>query len=233
MLKLDFEPQELRNSLDEKGYYHFRNNGFKTYFQSKFNELKEEMGEKNFLESSKVHRSIMDELNVMGELKDFLYEYAIEHLGYKGSADNHYFVSRKVSPGEMKEKYRAHFDSHLFTIVFPIGIPIVNDDECGELLFFPNVRRNPKNEIENVFGKIYYKKYASKEGIDKLTKKITMIEENFESYSPLLFRGNTFLHTNRAVSKHAKHDRITCLTHLFDPSTNFSAGKILRAIRNR
>ena len=233
MLKLDFEPAELKNSLEKKGYYHFRNEGFENYFKSKFHDLKEEMGEKGFLESSKVHKVIMDELEIMGKLKEFLYKYAIEDLGYKGSIDNQYFVSRKVKPGEKKEKYRAHFDSHLFTIVFPIGIPIGHDDECGELLLFPNVRRNPKNEIENIFGKIYYKRYASKDGIGKLAKKITMIEENFESYAPLLFRGNTFLHTNRAVSKHAKHDRITCLTHLFDPSSNFSAGKILRAIRNR
>ena len=44
--------------------------------------------------------------------------------------------------------FRAHFDSHLFTLVLPLKIPLSQDlGKSGELVYFPNIRVAPKNEI--------------------------------------------------------------------------------------
>ena len=47
-------------------------------------------------------------------------------LNYKGDLTNQYQYCQKVEPGNSKEMFRAHFDSHLFTFVFPISIPDKN-----------------------------------------------------------------------------------------------------------
>ena len=138
-----------------------------------------------------------------------------KNFSYSGDISNQYHVSRKVIPGNSKEMYRAHFDSHIFTMVLPIKIPkSLNDSSVGDLIFFPNARSVPKNEIQNFIGKAYYKKYASKDGIDRLANKYEKMVDNFNSYEPILFVGNTTLHTNMPVSKNCSSYRLTCL-HIF------------------
>ena len=69
--------------------------------------------------------------------------------------------------------YRAHFDSHLFTMVLPLKIPeTTQDGTAGDLIYFPNARKVPTNEISNFFGKAYYKRFASKEGIENFPQTI-------------------------------------------------------------
>jgi hypothetical protein len=48
---------------------------------------------------------------------------AQKKFDYKGNISNQYHIARKVEPGNIKEMYRAHFDSHIFTLVLPIKIP--------------------------------------------------------------------------------------------------------------
>ena len=79
-------------------------------------------------------------------------------------------LQEKVEPGNTKEMYRAHFDSHLFTMVLPLKIPeTTKDGTAGDLIYFQNARKVPSNEISNFFGKAYYKRFASKEGIEKFS----------------------------------------------------------------
>ena len=65
--------------------------------------------------------------------------------------------------------YRAHFDSHLFTLVLPIKIPISMKLVHLGTYFLSNLRNFPKNEIINFYEKMYYKKFASKKGLDQLS----------------------------------------------------------------
>ena len=201
----------------------------------KFGQLiSSQIGNKNFYESSSYHMEIIERLELKHSLIPVLYEYAKNKLGYDGSISNQYHIARKVEPGDSKECYRAHFDSHLFTIVFPLLIPKNRENlPVGELLIFPNIRKNPSNEFNNLLTKLWYKKYASENGIKKLSERHTMKTINFQDYCPLIFRGNTFLHTNKELSPNLNSNRITCLSHFFDPFSSFGVGTLLRKIRSR
>ena len=95
-----------------------------------------------------------------------------KNFSYKGDLSNQYHVARKVEPGNSKEMFRAHFDSHLFTMVLPIKIPETTENgTAGDLIYFPNARKVPSNEISNFIGKAFYKRYASKEGMESFSSK--------------------------------------------------------------
>ena len=57
--------------------------------------------------------------------------------------------------------------------------------------------------------------------------------DDFRDYQPLLFVGNTTLHTNYPVSPDCSSYRLTLLAHFFDPSPKYGIGGFLRLIRNR
>ena len=102
-------------------------------------------------------------------------------FNYNGKLSNQYHIARRVKPGDRKEMYRAHFDSHLFTLVLPIKIPIsIEAGSSGELIYYPNLRNFPKNEIINFYEKMYYKKFASKKGLDQLSLNKISVVENFK-----------------------------------------------------
>ena len=70
-----------------------------------------------------------------------LFNLAKEKMGFKGDLSNQYHIARLVEPGNSKEMYRAHFDSHIFTMVLPIKIPTSQKDNIkGDLIYFPNSR---------------------------------------------------------------------------------------------
>ena len=74
-----------------------------------------------------------------------LHKIAKEVFSYKGDDTNQYHVARKVEPGNAKEMFRAHFDSHLFTMVLPIKIPETSKNgTAGDLIYFPYARKVPK-----------------------------------------------------------------------------------------
>ena len=190
------------------------------------------MGTSTFKELGLNHKNFLDELKFDKYLTPKLHKIAKEAFNYKGDLSNQYHIARKVEPGNSKEMFRAHFDSHLFTMVLPIKIPeTTKEGTSGDLIYFPNARKVPSNEITNFIGKAYYKKYASKKGMEKFssTKKI----DNFRDYQPLLFVGNTTLHTNYPVSLNCSSFRLTLLAHFFDPSPKYGVGGLLRLIRNR
>tara|TARA_X000000950_G_C13864600_1_gene640176 strand:+ start:662 stop:1369 length:708 start_codon:yes stop_codon:yes gene_type:complete len=197
-------------------------------------DISEEMGSLTFKELGACHKNLLDELEIEKYLAPKLYNIAKEAFNFKGDISNQYHIARKVEPGNSKEMYRAHFDSHLFTIVLPIKIPTPsNNGTSGDLIYFPNARKVPRNEISNFIGKAYYKKYASKEGIEKFSSKYQKKIDSFKDYQPLLFIGNTTLHTNYPVSTCSSSYRLTLLAHFFDPSPKYGVGGLVRLIRNR
>ena len=196
--------------------------------------ISSEMKGATFSELCSSHQLFLNRLGIDEILAPKLYSLAKNKLNYKGKIANQYHVARKVDPGNSKEMYRAHFDSHLFTIVFPIKIPKSADGgSAGDLIYFPKARNSPKNELTNFLAKAFYKRFASKKGIDKLSKKQNKIIDNFSDLQPLLFIGNTTLHTNKKVAEDCSSYRLTLLAHFFDPSPKYGIGGILRKIRSR
>jgi hypothetical protein len=198
------------------------------------NRIKNEMNGETFAELTSSHKVFLDELDFDQFLTPKLYSMAKKIFGYKGKKSNQYHIARLVEPGNSKEMFRAHFDSHLFTMVLPIKIPKAkNGGTVGDLIYFPHARKCPTNEIHNFFGKLSHKRFASKKGMQTFAKKHHQIIDDFKDYSPLLFIGNTTLHTNKQVSLDCSGSRLTLLAHFFDPSPNFSIGKVFRTLRNR
>ena len=196
--------------------------------------ISSEMGFLTFKELGISHKKFLDELEVEKYLTPRLLDIAQTKFNFKGDLSNQYHIARKVEPGNSKEMFRAHFDSHLFTMVLPIKIPEYSQDgTAGDLVYFPNTRANPRNEIYNLIGKAYYKKYASKSGLENFSYKSKMKIDNFLDYQPLLFMGNTTLHTNYPVTNDCSSYRLTLLAHFFDPSPKIGIGGLLRFIRNR
>tara|TARA_B100001057_G_scaffold466234_1_gene523155 strand:+ start:2903 stop:3610 length:708 start_codon:yes stop_codon:yes gene_type:complete len=193
-----------------------------------------EMGSLTFKELGEYHKKFLDELAIEKYLTPKLHKIASEVFSYKGDDSNQYHVARKVEPGNAKEMFRAHFDSHLFTMVLPIKIPDTsNNGTAGDLIYFPYARKVPGNEITNFIGKAYYKRFASKEGMEKFSSNSPKKVDDFRDYQPLLFVGNTTLHTNYPVSPECSSYRLTLLAHFFDPSPKYGVGGLLRLIRNR
>ena len=196
--------------------------------------ISDEMGSLTFKELGSCHKAFLDELAIEKYLTPKLHKIASEVFNYKGNGSNQYHIARKVEPGNTKEMFRAHFDSHLFTMVLPIKIPEAsNNGTAGDLIYFPYARKVPGNEITNFIGKAYYKRYASKEGMEKFSSNSTKKVDDFRDYQPLLFVGNTTLHTNYPVSSNCSSYRLTLLAHFFDPSPKYGVGGLLRLMRNR
>ena len=192
-----------------------------------------EIKDKTYSTNNKAHLKLM-ELMELETLFEKFYERAIQDLKVKINKDDRYYVARKVNPGQSSEKYRAHFDSHLLTIVLPVKIPLAEGEgnERGELKAVPNARKFPKAELKNIIQKAYWKKYASEEGFITLSQRMKVITEYFDDYRPLAFMGITTLHGNNYVSDKAQQ-RLTFLCHLYDPSPRYGIGMILRKLRGR
>ena len=185
-----------------------------------------------FNENNLIHKEIINKYGFDYFLTTRLYEIAREKLFFKGDIDNQYHIVRNVDHTKSSESYRGHFDSHLFTLIIPTCIPKdKNGNVCGgDLMFFPNIRKQPKLELSNILQKIYYKKFNSKSGFKKLSQKSNLIHEDFSEMQPLLFLGTQTYHANLPLTSKTRQ---TLLSHFFDPSPKWGAGNILRKIRNR
>ena len=180
------------------------------------------------------HREFLSVLSVERYLVPKLYEIARDRFGFKGDISDQYHIARRVEAGNQQESYRAHFDSHLFTLVIPLKIPEATfNGSQGELIYLPNARKMPKSEFINIGEKLYWKKFANKKGVRELQANAAVRTANFLDYRPLLFVGNTTFHVNKPVSSGCSDYRLTLLSHFFDPSTSYGIGALLRKIRRR
>ena len=64
--------------------------------------------------------------------------------------------------------------------------------------------------------------------MDSFSLKIKVKIDDFRDYQPLLFIGNTPLHTNYPVSNNCSSYRLTLMAHFFDPSPKYGVGGLLR-----
>ena len=196
--------------------------------------ISDEMGSLTFKELGSGHKNFLRDLSIDEYLTPKLHNIAKNLYSYEGDLSNQYHIARKVEPGNTKEMFRAHFDSHLFTMVLPIRIPETDQNgTAGDLIYFPHARKVPANEISNFIGKAYYKRFASKKRMEKFSLNHKKRIDNFKDYQPLLFVGNTTLHTNFPVSLECSGYRLTLLAHFFDPSPKYGVGGLLRLLRNR
>ena len=193
-----------------------------------------EIGDKTYAENLSAHKRFIEEIGVSSVLLPALYALARTSMGYTGEGDDEYHISRLVRPGDLSEGYRGHFDSHLFTLVIPVQIPTNNEDNGpGSLIFYPNARVEPKNEFHNFLGKLYFKRYASETGFASLANKSYQGISDFRDSRPLLFLGRQTFHGNLPVATTISQNRLTLLSHFFDPGPSWGVGQILRKIRGR
>ena len=147
------------NHLVEYGYVKLPNFPKQINIKEYGKQIGNEIKNSTFSSKSTWHSKFLDEIQINNYLTPKLFKLAKRNYGYKGDIENQYHIVRMVKPGNSKEKYRTHFDSHIFTLVIPIAIPkLKENEEAGELILKPKARRNPKSELENLLGKIYFKK---------------------------------------------------------------------------
>lgn len=193
-----------------------------------------ELREKSYGENLPANIKFLEYSAIMTDLLPKLSNLAREKFNINVSKDDVYNVCRLVRPGDISEGYRGHFDSHLFTLVTPINIPdFRNLRNGGQLHYFPMARAHPKNELHNIIGKAAYKRHNSEEGFDALAKRKKRFTDDFQDYRPLLFFGHTTFHGNAPVQSESKQNRMTILTHFFDPSPKYGIGAIMRKLRRR
>jgi hypothetical protein len=195
--------------------------------------ISSQVSNKTYTELGDEHRKFIEKILLDKYLVPKLFDFAKREFGYKGLISNQYHIARCAIPGD--QKYRAHFDSHIFTLVIPIRIPELQDEAgtIGELVFFPNARSFPKNSFIDFIGKLWFRQYSSKAGMERLSRKKSININSFNDYEPLLFLGNTVFHSNQPISSDVDNHRLTLLAHYFDPFPSTSVGSLLRRIRFR
>jgi hypothetical protein len=219
---------KIINSL-EQGYCSLPEFSIKSNknFESKFKHF-------TYKENTQEHIDYLERSGISSNLKPILEEVASNILGYSFNPNDLYLITRSVSELQASEAYRGHFDSHIFTLVTPISIPHeANDIDSGELILFNNFRKEPTNEISNVLQKIKYKKYSSKASIRELQEKYSHQVIDFADGSPVLFLGRRSFHCNKPFRSKSGENRITMLTHFYDPSPTISIGGLNRFLRKR
>lgn len=140
---------------------------------------------------------------------------------------NQVHLVRVVDPGS-GERYRTHYDSHLYTIVIPLTLPASDNENRGQLYMIPAMRNRPKNDIMNLFSKVYGLRYRGESGHARLVKDRRYMEVNLKPGEILMFEGMVCLHGNKANESESK--RITLLAHYVDPFPR-GVGSIMRRLR--
>jgi len=170
----------------------------------------------------------------LNKITNQLSEIAISKFNIKVDKTDVYKILRVVQSSNIKESYRMHFDSHIFTLVTPVIIPKISSSESGQLITFPNLRVEPIGNIYNFISKLYYKIFfQGKKNTIKLSDTNKSVEFDFSDNEPILFLGRATLHGSRGFDETPEGLRITMLTHFFDPSPKYGIGNLIRLIRNR
>jgi len=199
-----------------------------------YTEVLTQNSDKLYEENNSLHLEYLKEHLILEEIMPALADLARMHITKRKYLNDAYKVARVITNDDAKEAYRAHFDSHLFTLVTPINVPHdPHSIQNGELVLFNKIRKEPANEFENILGKIKFKKYYGKEGAETIQKNTSCKILNLINRVPVLFLGRQCLHYNLPLALSCKEPRITFLTHFFDVSPVFSIGNLNRIIRSR
>ena len=200
--------------------------------QNKYFDIYKNEGElETYKENSQAHLKLVKDMD-LEKLFDALYIHGKE-LKLKINHEDRYLISRFVKNEQVSEGYRGHFDSHFITIVIPVLIPQTGEQFTnGELFAAPNFRGHISSEVINIFQKAYFKKLNTQQTYLDLIKKGKANVLNFSDYEPFVFYGNRTFHGNFPLLN-SKSDRLTFLCHLYDTSSRFRIGSLLRKLRNR
>lgn len=134
----------------------------------------------------------------------------------------------RVVKQKSSEKYRTHFDSHLYTLVVPLKTSDREEKFKGQLYLAPNLRTQPKFDLVNVFQKILAFRWKGEGGFNKLKKLNKIKIFDLSVGQAILFNGSRCLHGNLANESDAT--RITLITHMADPFPN-GIGELVRRFR--
>lgn len=179
------------------------------------------------------HKKYLSDNKIDTNLSIQLKEIAKRYFKLECKLDDTYKITRVIDSSQKSEQFRFHFDSHLFTLVTPINIPKTSSSDKGELILAPQLRLEPISEIKNSLTKIYYKRFSNYDGFQKLKKNKKIVYFDFQNNEPLLFLGRSCYHANNQFISTNNDKRVTVLTHFFDPSPNFSLGRVMRVLRRR
>jgi hypothetical protein len=189
---------------------------------------------KFYEENNNLHLEYLKEYSIIEEMMPALANFANRHITRRMPLDDVYKVTRVITNIASQEAYRSHFDSHLFTLVTPINIPQdAQSINNGELILFNKIRKEPSNELLNLYGKIKFKKYYGKTGAESLQQKANFKIINLADKIPVLFLGRQCLHYNLPLAPSTTEARVTFLTHFFDISPAFGIGNLNRIFRGR
>ena len=131
------------------------------------NDISAEMGSFTFKELSLLIKNFL----IIFKLINFLHKIIRVAKKVFGSMAIYLTVSycqKSCSPGNINEQYRAHFDSHIFTLVLLLKLHILHQKITLRTYLFLKIRKMPKNEIINLIEKFCYKRFASKKGLKNL-----------------------------------------------------------------
>ena len=232
MDKYSLNKEKIIKDLDENGYSFLpsikeiidSHNIYKKYLDEGISDT--------YSESTETHKLL---IRLMGlePLFSKLYLLAKKNTKHTIDPNDQYLISRHVHPGQVSEGYRGHFDSHFITIVLPVQIPKkITPKKSGQLIALPKARKIPKTELNNIYGKIHWKRRNSESEYDKLILEKNALELDFSDYKPLIFIGNTTFHGNRPLSG-SNEPRLSMLCHLFDTNPKYGVGAFMRLLRNR
>ena len=134
----------------------------------------------------------------------------------------------RVVKQKSSEKYRTHYDSHLYTLVVPNSNLDEKDILKGQLYLAPNLRKQPKLDIINFIQKALAFRWRGEAGYLKLEalNKIKVFDLQFGE--AILFNGSRSLHGN--LANDSQETRVTMITHMADPFPN-GIGALMRNVR--
>ena len=154
----------------------------------------------------------------------------IQDLAHEWSINWNEINITRVVKSMSAEKYRTHFDSHLFTLVIPLRISNEKKENKGQLYLVPNLRRQPKSDLINFFQKLMTFRYRGEKSFKKLRNNNKLKVFDLRIGEAILFNGSRSLHGN--LANDSDQTRITLITHMVDPFPN-GFGALLRKIRKQ
>ena len=164
-----FENVDIKNKIEQllqNGYCKFPSLNSLPNFKHIRRDIFISLDDKTYKEENYFHKKILQLIEFEEKFLPYLKKIAKEKFLIKQEYKKPYMIRRTVRPGEKFEGYRAHFDSHLFTLVIPINIPEdKNIHNRGQLIFFPNIRTFKKNEFKNILQKLYFKRFNNDDKI--------------------------------------------------------------------
>lgn len=218
-------PEEIISCLENKGFCIF--NLGKNEVEA-IPILADELGslKDGFYHNDSRQISFFDASETINTIESIINRKAVE----ENITPNKTYIIRVVESGS-SEMYRTHFDSHLYTLVIPLIMPLSDSELRGQFYFLNRFRKKPKSEIENFLGKsLAFIAYRGKRGMPKLERKESFSKIDLKIGQALLFEGSVSLHGNYENRSGVK--RITLILHFNDPFP-FGVGFILRQFRSR